>query len=272
MLCRNFSALGSLIDMAMKRQWAACSAAFTLVELMVVIAIIALLAALLLPALSRSRQKAQKIQCVSNLRQLSLGLQSFITSYQAYPTTFGGTNNDDQSWNWQNQLAKGGFGASQPKTSDFAEGIWKCPSARWVTVNPPDHTNCYGYNENGIAMQNSLEEQCLGLGGQRVLNPDGRPRAKWLPIKETEVVAPSDMMAIGDSFDGGFVFSRGFLKHKERVGFASSRHAGKVNVVFCDGHVESPALKIVLTDTNDAVLVRWNRDHQPHRERVYKTQ
>ena len=254
--------------MAMKQDRAGDLAAFTLVELLVAIAIIAVLIALLLPALSRSRQKANKIQCVSNLRQLSLGLQSFITSYQVYPTFFGGTNNDDQSWCWQNQLVRGGFGASQPNMKDFGEGVWKCPSARWATVLPPDTTNSYGYNADGISSQHSLEELCLGLGGQRIPNDDGSRRVKFLPIKETEVVAPSDMMAIGDSFDGYFGFGRGFLKHKERVGFASSRHGGKVNVVFCDGHVESPSLKVILTDTNDAVLIRWNRDHQPHRDRL----
>jgi prepilin-type N-terminal cleavage/methylation domain-containing protein/prepilin-type processing-associated H-X9-DG protein len=227
--------------------------AFTLVELLVVIAIIGILAALLLPAISQSKKRAQQIQCVGNLHQLGLGIQNFVADNHAYPTCLGGTNTDNPG-TWIDQLERGGFDISKPKTNFQSEGVWRCPSAGWWIS--------YGYNVFGSYLTSITDTNTLGLMGHLV--PFS---TKFEPIKESEVIVPSDMIAIGDSVLGSLFLSRGkfiYLHHRD----AFFRHQGKANVVFCDGHIESPTLEFLFTDTSDGALSRWNRDHQPHRERL----
>jgi prepilin-type processing-associated H-X9-DG protein len=48
------------------------------------------------------------------------------------------------------------------------------------------------------------------------------------------------------------------------------RHQGRANVAFCDGHVEAPTLEYLFSNNTDAALKQWNRDNQPHRERLPK--
>lgn len=235
-------------------------AGFSLTELLVVIAIIGVLAALLLPALSRSMARARQIHCVNNLRQIGIGLQNFAANNRAYPSFSGGTNGDN-SGIWFDQLQRGGFDDSQPKTNFLFQGVWRCPTAK--------HNASYAYNTFGVAP--------IGYNGPAAMDPKHASLGLFgyynkkpfpiTPIKESEVVCPSDMMAVGDSIVGGIDFMRLDLKYLEQRG-ASARHQGRLNVVFCDGHVESPTLQFLFEDTSDDALVRWNRDHLPHRERL----
>jgi len=58
---------------------------FTLIELLVVIAIIAILAAMLFPVFARARESARKIQCLSNVKNIALAVQMYLSDYDRFP-------------------------------------------------------------------------------------------------------------------------------------------------------------------------------------------
>jgi prepilin-type processing-associated H-X9-DG protein/prepilin-type N-terminal cleavage/methylation domain-containing protein len=239
---------------------------FSLIELLVVIAIVTILSTLLAVALARGKGKAQQIQCVNNVRQLGIALRGYVAANNAYPLVI------RPSWVADLQaelsLAKNHVNASKY----LNEGVWKCPAAPrpadWPVNNGYDS---YGYNWNGLSSPNASNS--LGLGGHHVWNRLQFPEPA---VTEAEVVSPSEMMAIGDGFCGANgVIQDGKIALWRKPGLqdelgstkrAVSRHQGKASVVFCDGHVESPALKFLFEDNTDAALARWNRDNLPHRE------
>lgn len=158
-------------------------------------------------------------------------------------------------------MEREGFGISRPETNYYQRGVWLCPSARWKpkALDPP---TCYGYNRYGILFPGNTTDH-FGLQGQF----DDKLRV-WRPLNESQIVAPSDMMAIGDCSNGSVEFDRQKLAAAPHYGNFLTRHRGKVNVLFCDGHVGSPKLKLVFEDIGDRALSRWNRDHLPHRDRL----
>lgn len=98
--------------------------AFTLVELLVVISIIGILASLLLPVIAKGKAGAQATQCLSNLRQLGVGLQLFVDQ-----------NNQRMPTMYDRPVATNPFMTNFPTSPDRvlsnfvgAAQVWKCPS------------------------------------------------------------------------------------------------------------------------------------------------
>jgi prepilin-type N-terminal cleavage/methylation domain-containing protein/prepilin-type processing-associated H-X9-DG protein len=253
---------------------------FTLVELLVVIGIVAVLAALLLPVISRAKQKAHMATCISNLHQHGIGLQNFLADNHAYPSIIAPKSADNPGW-WMNQLQSGGFGNYKPLKEFIGKGIWHCPSALRVVPweLPGGGTELfmsYGYNSHGSSprlgiLLDGSATNALGLHGSFTPGATVIPKLPgFAPVRESEVVAPADMMAMGDSLDGSDIFKRWYLPYAEKYGQGPARHQRRLNVLFCDSHVESPTVGLVFEDTSDAALARWNRDHQPHREVLLK--
>lgn len=251
------------------------STGFTLIELLVVIAIIAILAALLLPALATARSSAISTHCRSNLRQVGLALAMYLGEHRAYPRWL---ENGVNVPTWRDRL-----GPYLP--NGLQAGVFDCPSKEGI--KPPTTSvglfdwqvsRMYGWNDSGWSFSGG------GYGG--LLG------SKETPVRDSDIVAPTEMIALGDTAETAFtatppvtvvsdrdqwVRAGGTLSkavsiflgspdnQKYLIRYAQKRHRGRMNIDFCDGHVENFKTQKFMNDDSDDARRRWNRDNQPHR-------
>jgi prepilin-type N-terminal cleavage/methylation domain-containing protein len=109
--------------------------AFTLIELLVVIAIIAILAALLLPALAKAKDKAGKVQCMNNCRQIGIGALAYLHDFRdEYPfgnrVSYGYQVTDPMGWP---MLIGEYLGLKQGNTNQ--PRVYMCPSEKAIADN-----------------------------------------------------------------------------------------------------------------------------------------
>jgi prepilin-type N-terminal cleavage/methylation domain-containing protein/prepilin-type processing-associated H-X9-DG protein len=257
--------------------------AFTLMELLVVIAVIAILAAMLLPALSRAKESARSLKCKSNVRQVSLALQLYVGDRNVYPLPTDRVRDGVRTHSFW-------FDAILPYTSSrWTDPLYKCPSYKLRTTTlaqlnvadyPEGPFGSYGYNAGNGAVLGRWD-----LGRHRGDLPPDRLLEFGVITRDSQVVAPSEMIAIGDSnfvpWAGLFVAGHYLIDYQlsmypkelalqsQCLKLLKQRHNANHNVGFCDGHVE--VIKASRLGENDeAIRKRWTFDNDPHMEMGYR--
>jgi len=244
--------------------------AFTLIELLVVIAIVAILVALLLPALAKAKSKATRVECMSHHKQWGVATHMYADDHDDFlplekvpsPPTWNPdvsnlwpvVSSPTNSEVWFNALAdlvNGGHGmvyyeATQERRDEFYENnVFRCPSSK------PDLSNLAAPLRPffSIAMNSKLAQ--VGQLPKITCPPDTARTALF-----ADAGVPGEKKLPGQSnYDGRpHVYANRF----------STRHDGRGNILFFDGHVEALPTAKVVTPGGQAFfpqqVVQWTCD------------
>lgn len=241
--------------------------AFTLIELLCVIAIIALLAAILFPVFGRARENARRSSCQSNLKQIGLGMLQYLQDYDevllapAYGTTAVSAPN---YYRWQDAI--------QPYVKSIQ--LFNCPSespgtgnkryAYTTAITSKTYANHGSYAINGlynVTKTGPISYLDAGTGASRNMA---------LVIKPAETIwvveGASNLFQLdgkNSSYDPDVLLETPFphlsdsTTRDASTGLApgiAGRHLETTNLLYCDGHVKASGLDVLTEKASNGLM------------------
>lgn len=229
-------------------------AAFTLVELLVVVAVIALLGAILLPSLRQAKAQAKSAVCLSNLHQMGIAAQSYAHTYQGrFPIAYYNENRPglfiSYAWDFISIKDWDAGGATRIDPGLLWQGstntkIQQCPSFDGEDNWLDDPYTGYNYNTSyvghgqGEAIVAPVMVSAIRRPARCALFGDGQYASGANKFMRAPWRNPGD-----EQFAGRFAGTQGY------------RHRDRTNVLFCDGHGESRAERHTETYPSDQTKI-----------------
>ncbi len=226
-----------------RRLQRACgNGAFTLIELLVVIAIIAILAAMLLPALSKAKEKANTVRCVSNLKQMQTAWTMYALDHNDFMVP-NASASSPAGWCWVEPAFLGW--ASQGANIDISllvNGLLSPYLANGVKV--------YKCPSDTVPSQNGQRVRSYSMNGQMgaeplpgVYTPPSYAQGTWRTYQKMSDLSkpkPTDAVIFLDEHagtinDGWIQFSGDLMSWPDRPG---TRHSRGCVFGYADGHSE----------------------------------
>lgn len=207
--------------------------AFTLIELLTVIAIIGILAAIIIPVVGRVRDSARATQCLSNLRQLGVALNMFVADNKsrfplASASTGGGVSYPANTWWYYVNPYISGSREMNGSTINqvITQNIWRCPK-RVDSELGSDGPSRASYKMSMCFNFLAYPQNSTAWVGK---NPTAG-------VSVSNIAAPSQLLCVSEGKAAAhFTTWDATASDANRVEY---RHSDRTNCMFADGHVAS---------------------------------